>query len=100
MTTELRDFEMHNLGFQQFCNRYQFVATDPDTRDEYLNWQREMIRQQGVYEGALETGAERRSIETAQRMFEMNLTLDQIATATQLPLDTLRSLRQDGEVHT
>jgi hypothetical protein len=96
MTMELRDFETRNMGFHQFCERFQFVATDPNTRDEYLNWRREMIRQQGVYDGIREESVDREKFETARRMLAMDLPLEQISKATLLPIDTLRTLHKDG----
>jgi hypothetical protein len=58
MTAELREFEARDGGFRQFCDRYQFVATDPNTRDEFQKWRRELMRQQGIREAAFEDGAE------------------------------------------
>jgi hypothetical protein len=59
MTVELREFEVRDGGFRQFCDRYQFVATDPNTRNEFLKWRRELMRQQGMLDAAFEEGAER-----------------------------------------
>ncbi|MDR1658113.1 MAG: hypothetical protein LBT47_11270 [Deltaproteobacteria bacterium] len=58
MTADLREFEARNSGFQQFCNRYQFVANDPQARDEFLKWQAEIMRHEGMLEAAREEGKE------------------------------------------
>jgi hypothetical protein len=59
MTAGLREFEVRNGGFRQFCDRYQLVAADPNTRDEFQKWRRELMRQQGMRDAAFEEGAER-----------------------------------------
>jgi predicted transposase/invertase (TIGR01784 family) len=51
--------------------------------------------QQGIQQG-IQLEAERRSHETARILFELNLPLEQIAKATQLSIDKLRELRQNG----
>jgi hypothetical protein len=56
MTAELEEFVARNSGFQQFCDRYQFVAADPETRNEFLKWRRELMRQQGMLDAAFEEG--------------------------------------------
>jgi hypothetical protein len=56
MTAGLREFEVRNSGFQQFCDRYQLVAADPNTRDEFQKWRRELMRQQGIRDAAFEEG--------------------------------------------
>jgi hypothetical protein len=48
MTPELKAFAGRDGGFRQFCDRYQFVATDPETRDIYLNWLNERIHRNSV----------------------------------------------------
>jgi predicted transposase/invertase (TIGR01784 family) len=55
--------------------------------------------QQGVQHGiqlGVQQGEERRSCETARTLFEMNLSLEQIAKATRLSLDKVRELYQNG----
>jgi hypothetical protein len=59
MTTELRAFEVRDSGFRQFCDRYQLVATDPGTRNEFHKWRRELMRQQGLLDAAFEDGEAR-----------------------------------------
>jgi hypothetical protein len=59
MTAELREFEARDSGFRQFCDRYQFVATDPNTRDEFQKWRREVMRQQGMLDAAFAEGEAR-----------------------------------------
>jgi hypothetical protein len=59
MVTELKPFTLKNEGFRQFAERYEFVATSEELRNDYLNWQREVMRQQGMLEAAEEKGVER-----------------------------------------
>ena len=59
MATELKPFSANNTGFKQFSEHYEFVATSEEVRDEYLKWQRELLRQAGIIEAAEERGEER-----------------------------------------
>jgi predicted transposase/invertase (TIGR01784 family) len=56
MVTELKTFAHNNEGFRQFAERYEFVSTSEELRNEFLNWQRELMRQQGMLEAAEEKG--------------------------------------------
>jgi len=35
------------LLYQQFCERYQSVSSDPETRKEYMLWFNDRMREEG-----------------------------------------------------
>ena len=59
MVTELKTFAHNNEGFRQFAERYEFVSTSEELRNDFLNWQRELMRQHGMLEAAEEKGMEK-----------------------------------------
>jgi hypothetical protein len=54
MHAQLQQFANKDAGFRQFCERYNRVAADPDTRNEYYDWVHEQMREWGMMEGARE----------------------------------------------
>jgi predicted transposase/invertase (TIGR01784 family) len=101
MTPELQHFATGDTGFVQYCERYDRVASDPDTRDEYYNWIDEQIRQHGMMLGAEEKGRLRGvkeglkegKLEAARSFLAMGLPSEQVAKGTGLPLSTVLKLR-------
>ena len=49
--------------------------------------------QQGIEQG-ISQGAEQKAIETAKNLLSMNLSLEQIAQATSLPLEKVQKLKE------
>jgi len=56
MVTDLKPFSLNNNGFKQFSERYEFIATNDEIRNEYYKWQRELLRQAGIMEAAHDEG--------------------------------------------
>ncbi|MCL2386212.1 MAG: PD-(D/E)XK nuclease family transposase [Defluviitaleaceae bacterium] len=59
----LQTYSEQDMGFSQFCDRYNQVCADPATRDEYVRWtidqmrqegERAWIRQEAITEGRIE----------------------------------------------
>ena len=71
-------------------------------KDQIREWKDE-AREDGLEEGmtkgkaiGLVEGARNKSIETAKQLLKMNLlTVEQIATATQLPVDEVLKIKQE-----
>jgi hypothetical protein len=57
MNAQLQQFVKTDDGFRQYCERYNRVAADPETRDEYYRWVNEQMRQWGIVKAAEERGA-------------------------------------------
>jgi len=56
MTKGLQAFAEIDLGFQQFCDRYEIVSAAPETRREYAMWFNESLRLKGMYDWARQEG--------------------------------------------
>jgi len=52
MYPELKKFAEYDAGYKQYCARFDRVAESRETRDEYMRWVDENIRQYGMLEGA------------------------------------------------
>jgi predicted transposase/invertase (TIGR01784 family) len=64
-------------------------------RGEYMAWGlAEQDAEKRGYKAGIIQGAEQKAIETAQNLLAMHLSLDNIAKATGLSLETLKNLQQ------
>ena len=52
MTPGLQAFAKRDVGFQQFCDRYETVSTNPEARREYAMWFDEALREKGMLDWA------------------------------------------------
>ena len=48
MTPELQIYSDRDTGYQQFCTQYDLAAGDPETRDEYVLWVKDRMREYGM----------------------------------------------------
>ena len=58
MTPELALYAEIEPGYLQFCERYDLVAADPETRDKYFWWNWAQMREEGRRITAIEMGME------------------------------------------
>ena len=85
MSPGLQVFAERDSGFTQFCERYNLVSADPETREQYVRWAADQLREEGIHEsgrlvGKAEGKAEGRQETLIEVYFsEMNLTVQQIA---------------------
>ncbi|MCL2015052.1 MAG: Rpn family recombination-promoting nuclease/putative transposase [Defluviitaleaceae bacterium] len=89
MQPELQTFAKYDEGFQQFCDRFDYFSANPMERDKYANWRLAFMRQAGELQGAREEKAK----EIAMKLLLMDLPIDNIIQATDLPIETILSLR-------
>jgi hypothetical protein len=54
MYPELKEFAVRDVGFAQFCSRFDRVAADEGARKEYIMWLDESIRQRSIVDSAVE----------------------------------------------
>jgi hypothetical protein len=54
MHTQLQELANRDVGFEQYCVRYNRVASDNKARREYAMWLDETIRQQSIVDSAVE----------------------------------------------
>ena len=120
MTSELQNYMVLDPGFRQFCERYNFVAADPQTQKEYVNWVKDLMREQGLTEAAWLNGVEEgrefgrelgrvegrkegreegrvegreeQRLEIARQLFSMNIEVQDIIKATGLSAEKVRLL--------
>ena len=56
MTPDLLLYAEHEPGYAQFCERYDLVASDPDTQNKYFWWYMDQLREEGRRITAVEMG--------------------------------------------
>jgi chromosome segregation ATPase len=54
MYSKLKEFSTRDVGFAQFCSRFDRVAADDGARKEYIMWLDESIRQRSIVDSAVE----------------------------------------------
>ena len=86
ITPELQAFATRDVGFQQFCDRYETVSADPETRREYAMWFDEALREEGMLDWARQEGRDEVRDEYEPRLAE----------AEQKLLDVARSMKNQG----
>ena len=99
MSTALQDYAKQDAGFQQFCERYNFVSADPKTRKEYVLWANDRMREAGEREWAYDEGFDKgtnKGIETvAINMLKRNKPLTEIVEDTGLSLEKVLTLQKN-----
>ena len=104
-TKELQEYAESNLGFKQFCDRYNLVAGDPKARKEYHSYFLGQLREIGMREAAIEEGLEigmqqgrlEEKYAVAAELLRGGYADEFVANLTKLPPDDVRALR--GRLH-
>ena len=108
MQPALQTYAREDEGYQQFCEQYQLVATDPRSRDEYAMWFNARMREEGMKEAAIEIGLQQgmqqgiqqgiqqQSIFIARNLISANLSIDKIAEVTGLSTEEVLSIKNDA----
>ena len=122
MEPALQEYAKQDEGFQQFCDRYNFVSEDAKARREYVLWINDRMREAGMWASAWDEGMEEgfekgreegieigieKGIEkgreegieigienVALNMLKINLPNETIAEVTGLPLEKVEALRE------
>ena len=111
MSKALQDYAEQDAGFQQFCERYNFVSADPKTRREFVSWANDLMREAGEREWAYDEGVNKgidiginkgidkgidKGIESvAVNMLKRNKPLTEIAEDTGLSLERVTTLQKN-----
>jgi predicted transposase/invertase (TIGR01784 family) len=99
MNAKLQQFVTADEGFRQYCEQYNRVAANPETREEYYRWVNEQMRQRGIIQAAREDGELRgelrRSHEVAETLLEMGLTSEQVSKGSKLPLEDVIAIARE-----
>jgi flagellar biosynthesis/type III secretory pathway protein FliH len=70
MTPALLDYAKTDPGFQQFMDFYNRVTASPEIQQEYVNWVKHFMREDGVRLAALEEGLEKGRVEGLEKGLE------------------------------
>ena len=58
MTPELQAYAEQDKGYFQFCQRYDLVSADPETRQKYHKWTLLQMKEWVIRQTAIEDGRE------------------------------------------
>jgi len=96
MTPALQAYAEKNNGFQQFCDRYQLVASSQKARDDYAKWVVSIMREEGMMEGArqegIQKGIQSAMEEVAKKMKNTGDSPEKILEFTGLSLSAIEKL--------
>lgn len=91
MSTALQEYAKADEGYQQFSDRYEFVAADPKTRHEYVQWAKGMLREQGEMQWAID----QRLLGVAEKMLKRNRPVEEIVEDTGLSFEEVEDVRKN-----
>lgn len=93
MTPELQTYASQDTGYQQFCNQYNLIASDPATQKEYEQWFLLQMKIWGENHTAREEGREEGRAEgRAERLTEVALHLRNLKTMSDEEIANLTGL--------
>ena len=94
MTPALQEYAEKDAGYQQFCERYQFVSSDPKTRKEYMLWFNDRMREEGEKEWLIQTAQKDRDIAIALKLLKRNRPISEIVEDTDLTIEEVLALQK------
>ena len=106
MDPKLKELYESDPGFAQFVERHGLVASMPELRKAYRRWEYDIMLDRldeerrneevnmRVAEGKAEGIADEK-IKTAKRLFEMGLSIEQVAAGTQLSIDDVAAISDE-----
>jgi hypothetical protein len=89
MMPALQEYAKKDTGYQQFCEQYQLVSANPETRKEYAMWVNNRMREEGQIEWALQE----KTKNIVLNMLQINRPLEEIAKVTDLTLEEVSAIR-------
>ena len=103
MEPALQEYAEQDAGYRQFCDRYQYVASDPKSRKKYMRWVLDLMREEGERDWLIQTGRKegrkegRREtvIEVARKLLKKNQPLEDIVEYTGLTLKEIAALKKE-----
>jgi len=98
MTPDLQEYAEIDAGYQQFCERYQYVSSDPETRTEYRLWFNDRMREEGEKEWIIQTTRNETkkedAIAFALKLLKRNRPIEEIIEDTDLSLEEVMALQK------
>ena len=89
MTPQLQEYAERDLGYQQFCDRYDFASADAKTRREYMLWAKNRMREEGERDWIKKEAME----EVALAMLKLKRPINEIALVTGLSVEEVEALK-------
>ena len=96
----LKEYEETNQPFAQFISNYGLTNMDYETRRQYRYWkintyfnnlEQQIEKAESKAEGKIE-GIEEKAMEVAQKLFNANFSIEDIAEYTGLSIDAIEKL--------
>ena len=110
MSKALQDYALQDPGFAQFCERYNFVASDPESQREYVSWVNDVMREVGIKEAAwisgekegmkkgIKKGMKKGMEVVAVNMLKKNHSTQTVADLKNLPIMEVKALRDKFKI--
>ena len=93
MTPELLTYADTDAGFQQLSDRYEFVSADAQIRQDYVQWVKTMMQEEGERQWVFDEGSNQRALAIAEKMLRRNRPLEEIIEDTGLTLEEIEELK-------
>ena len=98
MTPAVSSFVTQDKGYKQFCDQYNLVAANPETRNEYYGWVKYHMRIEGELDWAREEGKEQgetlATITIARKMISAGTPIQQVIQFTNLTEAQIEKIQQ------
>ena len=100
MEPGLQSYTETDTGYRQFCEQYEYVASDPETRKQYARWRMALMRETGIRETGWidgrkvgrEEGELRRIVQQIHRKKQKSKTREQIIDELEMNADDIEIL--------
>jgi len=97
MTPDLQEYAEIDAGYQQFCERYQYVSSDPKTRKEYMLWFNDRMREEGerawIHQEGHNEGHQKAMKKVAMNMLLIGRPIEEISKVTNLTFEEVVNIK-------
>jgi len=97
MTPELLDYADTDAGFQQLSDRYEFVSADAQIRQDYVQWVKTMMQEEGERQWVYDEGVNKGLCNVAINMLKMGKPIDEIVQTTGLTIEEVEEIKNKFE---
>ena len=94
MAPELLDYADTDPGFQQLSDRYEFVSADAQIRQDYVQWVKTMMQEEGERQWVYDEGFNKGVHAVAINMLKRNRTMEEIIEDTGLTLEEIEEIKK------
>jgi len=97
MTPELLDYADTDAGFQQLSDRYEFVSADAQIRQDYVQWVKTMMQEEGERRWVYDEGVSDTATKIATNMLKIGRPVDEVVQVTGLTLEDVEEIKNKIE---